>query len=122
MTEPRRPVRRTFPGEPEQVQHAREFVTRRLAAAGCPEGALRDIQLCVAELCNNAVTHTLSGLGGSFTVTVHLVGTTVHVEVADAGPTSSQVPAGEPENGWGLGLVAGLAHRKGRVTWFAFDW
>lgn len=97
-------------------------MVRRLAGAGCPAGTLRDIELCVAELCNNAVTHTLSGLGGSFTVTLHVVGRTTHVEVADAGPTSSRFPDNEPENGWGLGLVAGLAHRKGRVTWFAFDW
>ncbi len=88
--------------------------------------------LLVSELATNAVTHTASGDGGQFTVTVYQAGTWVRVEVRDAG--SATMPAARPhmtdsESGYGLGLVdlmatrwghAGGAH--GRVVWFELEW
>ena len=103
------------------MRNAREFVTRQ--ARGCPESVLADVAQCVAELANNAVLHTRSGAeGGQFTVTVYATGTSVRVEVADAGPAGTAMRPGATENGWGLGMVAALAQRVGRVTWFECRW
>src|SRR5258708_39625469 len=56
------PVRRTLPGEREQVACARDFVTR--AVGCCP--MLDEAVLLTSELCTNTLQHTASGRGGSF--------------------------------------------------------
>ncbi len=59
--------RRAFPGLPAEARRARDFV--RFLVEGCPRAD--DMALTAAELINNAVRHTRSGLpGGSFTVEV----------------------------------------------------
>jgi anti-sigma regulatory factor (Ser/Thr protein kinase) len=123
-----RPKRRVFAGRPDQVRQARNFVGRVLGA--CP--AADDAVLLAGELATNAVTHTASGSGGEFTVTVHRAGAWARVEVRDEGSAmtprarASSVP---DESGYGLGLVELMANRwgfggglRGRVVWFELEW
>jgi anti-sigma regulatory factor (Ser/Thr protein kinase) len=122
-----RQKRRVFAGSRDQVRRAREFVARTLDA--CP--AVADAVLLTSELATNAVTHTGSGDGGHFTVTVYRSGTWARIEVRDAG--SATKPAAWPrvtgaESGYGLELVDLLASRwghaggRGRVVWFELEW
>ncbi|HET9895192.1 MAG TPA: ATP-binding protein [Streptosporangiaceae bacterium] len=125
MTEP---ARRAFPGCPDQVARARQFVADELA--GCPvsDGAV----LCVSELATNALTHTASGDGGKFEVVVQRWLSLARVSVRDEG--SQESPEARPldlvsESGRGLGLVALVADRwgesgdgDGRVIWFEMGW
>ena len=94
--------------------------------------AADDAVLLASELATNAVTHTASGDGGQFTVTVYQTSTWVRVEVRDAG--SATTPAARPhaivgESGYGLGLVDLMSTRwghaggtRGRVVWFELEW
>lgn len=123
-----RPKRRVFTGSRDQVRQAREFVARTLDASP----AVADAVLLTSELATNAVTHTASGDGGHFMVTVYRAGTWVRIEVRDAG--SATKPAAWPhvteaESGYGLELVELLARRwghagggRGRVVWFELEW
>jgi anti-sigma regulatory factor (Ser/Thr protein kinase) len=122
--------RRVFPGRADQVARAREFTARTLA--GCP--AVADAMLLTSELGTNALLHTVTGTGGTFTVTICHPPSIARVAVTDNGPLP--VPAippgrGSPSgdglvpSGRGLLLVASLAARwgyhgsgQGRVTWF----
>lgn len=135
--------RRVFPGRADQVARAREFTARTLA--GCP--AVADAMLLTSELGTNALLHTVTGTGGTFTVTICHPPSLARVAVTDNGPLP--VPAippgrGSPSpdhrlspdsglspgdglapSGRGLLLVASLAARwgyhgsaQGRVTWF----
>lgn len=84
--------------------------------------------LLVSELATNAIAHSESGRGGSFTVTViHRAGD-VRVEVADQGGTWAPGGSGRSENGRGLLVVFTLARAcgttgddSGRVTCFELD-
>ena len=123
-----RPKRRVFAGSRDQVSQAREFVARALGA--CP--AADDAVLLTSEVATNAITHTASGGGGHFTVTVYRAGTWARVEVRDAGSAATpaaRVHAPDAESGYGLGLVDLLASRwghagggRGRVVWFELEW
>ena len=113
-----------FPGRPEQVSRARDFVGRALA--GFPDAD--DAVLMASELATNALVHTASGSGGRFAVSVYRDGGLARVEAWDGG--SATAPVARPgnrdgESGAGLGLVEMLArswgHRggsRGRVVWF----
>ena len=95
-----RPKRRVFAGSRDQVRQARDFVARVLG--GCP--AKDDAVLLASELATNAITHTASGDGGRFTVTVYQAGTWVRVEVHDAGSATtpaarSRAPRANPATG-----------------------
>lgn len=111
----------TFCGHPAEARAARRFVAKSLN--GCP--AADDAILLVSELATNAITHSASGQGGSFTVTVtHRVGD-VRVEVADQGGVWASSENGRNENGRGLLVVFTLAracgitgNESGRVVWF----
>jgi serine/threonine-protein kinase RsbW len=121
---------RTFPGEVRQVRSARQFVGRALA--GCP--ARDRLLTCVSELAANAIEHSDSGAGGTFTVAVGRPRDGVaFVAVTDAGGPDE--PAlGEPgddlaEEGRGLALVAAFSSRwgfrdtgNGHVVWAEATW
>jgi anti-sigma regulatory factor (Ser/Thr protein kinase) len=119
---------RIFPGSPDQVAHARQFVGRVLA--GHP--VANDAALLTSELATNAVVHTASGQDGTFAVAVRQHAAMVRVEVWDAGAVTAPVvrsPDREREGGVGLGLVEAIAARwghfgdqDGRVVWFEVEW
>ncbi len=118
---PSRPARhwaRTFGGIPASVREARRFVAEMLP--GCP--AREVLVTCVSELSTNAIAHTASGRGGTFTVAVDLPWDGVaRIAVTDEGGAS--VPVARPldpmapglmaEGGRGLALVAACTSRWG---------
>jgi anti-sigma regulatory factor (Ser/Thr protein kinase) len=119
---------RVFLGSHHEVRNVREFVAQ--AVDGSP--VADDVILLTSEVAANAVVHTASGKGGTFTVVVQPGDRVVRVEVHDGG---SEAPpqvrsAGElAGSGRGLGLVEGLAtrwgylgNRDGRVVWFEVEW
>jgi anti-sigma regulatory factor (Ser/Thr protein kinase) len=132
MTQPAviaaRPKRRTFPGHPGQIGHARGFARRVLER--CP--ALDEAVLLVSELATNALEHTATGAGGFFEITILTAETSLMIAVTDNG--APQMPAlgdlnPESETGRGLGLVEVLSHRwghcggrHGRTVWFELIW
>jgi anti-sigma regulatory factor (Ser/Thr protein kinase) len=128
------PKRRVFPGRPEQVAVARQFVARVLD--GCP--VADDAQLCTSELAANAIQHTRSGLGGQFQVVVWRGRTSACVAVLDDGSHSAPALARDAfgtlaECGHGLRTVQALAtwwgHHayqdgptRGTAVCFRLDW
>jgi len=119
---------RVFPGQEDQVAHARAFV--KSSCGSCP--MLDEAVLLTSELCTNAVRHSASGDGGSFEVIVRRRGNSLRVEVRDDGSNSVSVARdyGElAENGRGLEIVALLANRwgqsrtgYGRLVFFELRW
>jgi anti-sigma regulatory factor (Ser/Thr protein kinase) len=93
---------------------------------------LDEAMLLTSELCTNALQHTVSGSGGTFTVTVIREMGRARIEVRDNG--AAQAPATQPrdessERGRGLGLVEVLANRwgyrgsqHGRTVFFEVTW
>ncbi|MDP4504424.1 ATP-binding protein [Nonomuraea turcica] len=102
-----------LPGMPSQVSRARGIVT---AALGRDHPLYDDVVLLTSELATNAILHTRSGAGGSFTVAVTHSDSAVRVCVSDAGSdgppcvcrTSTQATSGR-----GLPLIEALSHRWG---------
>jgi anti-sigma regulatory factor (Ser/Thr protein kinase) len=107
---------RVFPGQAEQVPHARRWA-RALALATSPAAA-DEAELITAELVANAILHTTSGAeGGTVTVAVTTDGV-IHVhDLGLAGglpcpglPGPRQPLDGRlPESGQGLLIVAALS-------------
>jgi serine/threonine-protein kinase RsbW len=117
---------RAFPGRPEQVSLARQFVVSVLA--GRPEAD--EAALVASELCTNAVRYSASGgPDGMFTVRVERDSDRSRVSVQDMGapgepavrPGGSDEPA---ESGRGLVLVTALAKEWGssrnRLGWLVW--
>jgi anti-sigma regulatory factor (Ser/Thr protein kinase) len=123
-----KPSMRVFLGSRREVRNVREFVAR--VVDGCP--VTDEVILLVSEVATNAVVHTASGKGGTFTVIVHPLDRMVRVEVHDGGSETSpgvRAPEDLAGSGRGLGLVESLAtrwghlgNRDGRVVWFEVDW
>jgi anti-sigma regulatory factor (Ser/Thr protein kinase) len=94
---------------PSQVSRARGIVT---AVLGRDHPLYDDVVLLTSELATNAILHTRSGAGGSFTVAVTHSDSAVRVCVSDAGSdgcrTSTQATSGR-----GLPLIEALSHRWG---------
>lgn len=104
-----------LPGVPAQVSRARGVVT---TALGRDHPLHDEAVLLTSELATNAVLHTRSGDGGSFTVSVHATGTVVRVWVEDAGsegPPCACRTGTYATNGRGLPLLEALSHRWGLV-------
>ncbi|WP_240777487.1 ATP-binding protein [Nonomuraea basaltis] len=107
-----------LPGVPSQVSRARGIVT---AALGRDHPFYDDVVLLTSELATNAILHTRSGSGGSFTVTVTSSESAVRVCVADAGSdgppcvcrSSTPASGGQATSGRGLPLIEALSHRWG---------
>ncbi|NBE95624.1 ATP-binding protein [Nonomuraea sp. KC401] len=102
-----------LPGSPSQVSRARSLVTDAL---GRDHPLHDDVVLLTSELATNAVLHSRSGAGGSFTVTVTRSDTLVRVFVADAGsegPPCVCRTSAQATSGRGLPLIEALSHRWG---------
>jgi two-component sensor histidine kinase len=98
----------TLPGTPASVPVARRLV--REALVGCPRAG--DLMLAVTELATNAINHSASGRGGSFTVRLRTGPGRARVEVTDEGPAQGRSPA---SNGWGLEIVAGTTDQADAI-------
>jgi anti-sigma regulatory factor (Ser/Thr protein kinase) len=119
---------RSFNGRSDQVAAARRFVRQALG----PLPVLDEAMLLTSELCTNALQHTSSGSGGTFTLTVVREAGRARVEVRDGG--SSRDPVTQPHDadskgGRGLGLVEVLADhwgyrgdQDGRTVYFEVTW
>jgi anti-sigma regulatory factor (Ser/Thr protein kinase) len=93
---------------------------------------LYDARLLVSELVANAVCHG-GRSGAPVNVSVRASAQSMRVEVTDAGagfdPTARAAPSSERAGGWGLPIVAALAHRWGvehehrtnTTVWFEID-
>lgn len=119
--------RREFPGEERQLAVMRRWLATLLPA--CP--ARDDVILVATELASNAICHTASGQGGSFTVAAVWWQSQVRIGVTDQGaPTQPRViDELASERGRGLLLVSGLALRtgvcgdqRGRLIWADIGW
>ncbi|MEU8365122.1 ATP-binding protein [Nonomuraea sp. NPDC048882] len=100
-------------GMPSQVSRARELVT---AVLGRDHPLYDDVVLLTSELATNAILHTRSGAGGSFTVTVENSELGVRVSVSDAGsdgPPCVCRTSTQSTSGRGLPLIEALSHRWG---------
>jgi anti-sigma regulatory factor (Ser/Thr protein kinase) len=97
---------RTFPASPDQVAHARQFLSRFLADCPLADDAL----LICSELATNAILHSESRLpGGWFAVRAEVRdGDYVWLEVEDQGGRWAEDDSSE-EGGRGLEIVAMLA-------------
>jgi serine/threonine-protein kinase RsbW len=108
---------RTFPGRPEQVSQARQFVATVLA--GRPEAD--EAALIASELCTNAVRHSASGgPDGMFSLTVCRAVDRSRICVQDMGsphaPAVKLAGGAEAlECGRGLLLVAALTKEWGTI-------
>jgi len=119
--------RRVFPGHERELSNMRRWLS--LLLPDCPA---RDNVLSVAtELGSNAIQHTASGQGGSFTVEITWRPSTAQVAVADFGSPAEPHVIDEPtgERGRGLLLVRGLSVRtghtgdqRGRLVWAQIPW
>jgi anti-sigma regulatory factor (Ser/Thr protein kinase) len=119
---------RVFLGSRSQVSLVRAFVAE--VVTSCP--VAEDVVLLASEVSTNAILHTASGRGGTFTVVVAPDAGRVRVEVHDGGSDNAPGvrPPGSPEeSGRGLDLVQTLAThwghlggRDGRVVWFEVEW
>ncbi|MBT2230447.1 ATP-binding protein [Nonomuraea sp. NEAU-A123] len=106
--------RRTFPGTPDRIPHARHFTRYLLADAPCQD----DAEQIVAELAANALRHTSSGRSdGTFIVEITRTTATTTVAVYDCGwggrPRFGADFRTDAECGRGLALVAALADEVG---------
>ncbi|WP_169983256.1 MULTISPECIES: ATP-binding protein [unclassified Microbispora] len=104
-------------GGRDQVGRARRLVS---AALGRDHPRHDDCVLLTSEIATNAVVHSRSGNGGTFTVTVSCLPDRVRVCVEDdgsAGPPCAghPLPNGSSQGGRGLPLLDLLADRWGLV-------
>ena len=120
--------RREFSGQADQVAAARRFV----ASAIHDGGPARDVsRLLVSEAATNAVLHSTSGDGGTFSVEYLISDDLLRVEVQDGGgPTGPRrrVHHIESMTGRGLDLFDALSDRwgvdggpEGWTIWFELD-
>ena len=119
---------REFSGHADQVAAARRFV----ASAIHGSGPARDVsRLLVSEAATNAVLHSASGDGGSFSVAYLISDHLLRVEVHDGGGPSGprrRVHHLESMTGRGLELFDALSDRwgvdgtpDGWTVWFELD-
>ncbi|MFC5824004.1 ATP-binding protein [Nonomuraea insulae] len=121
---------REFPATGISVPAARDWA-RSLLSLGVPAPVLDDALLLLSEVVTNAITHSDSGCvpTGKVTIQILRMGTTVQVEVTDAGSSTSapvvRAPALDDDTGRGLWMVDMLADawgfehdENGASVWF----
>jgi anti-sigma regulatory factor (Ser/Thr protein kinase) len=119
---------REFNGQADQVASARRFVASAIQIGG----PARDVsRLLVSEAATNAVLHSASGNGGTFSVGYLLSDHLLRVEVRDGGGPSGprrRVHHLESMTGRGLDLFDALSDRwgvdgtpDGWMIWFELD-
>lgn len=117
-----------FSGHADQVAAARRFVASAILAGG----PARDVsRLLVSEAATNAVLHSASGDGGTFSVAYLISDDLLRVEVHDGGGPSGprrRVHHIESMTGRGLDLFDALSDRwgvdggpDGWTVWFELD-
>ena len=109
---------RSFGGRSDQVAAAHSFV--RQAFGLVP--VLGEAVLLTSEMCTNALQHSASGSGGTFTVTVIREMGRARIEVRDNGAAQAQQTQPRDESSErrrGLGLGEVLASRWGLPRQFA---
>ncbi|MEV7007010.1 ATP-binding protein [Streptosporangium sp. NPDC051022] len=102
-------------GSPDQVARARRLIS---TALGRDHPLHDDCVLLTSEIATNAVVHSRSGDGGTFTVTVVYSAGGVRVSVQDEGSTDAPCvchASAESTGGRGLPLLEALSHRWGFV-------
>lgn len=103
-----------LPGVPAQVSKARGVVS---AALGRDHPLYDDCVLLTSELATNAILHSQSGDGGSFTVSVCVSASVVRVCVEDGGsagpPCACRTSGLQSTSGRGLPLLEALSARWG---------
>jgi anti-sigma regulatory factor (Ser/Thr protein kinase) len=120
--------RQDFSGDADQVAAARRFVASAIHGVG----PARDVsRLLVSEAATNAVLHSASGSGGTFSVQYTISDDLLRVEIHDGGgPTGPRrrVHHLESMTGRGLDLFDALSDRwgvdgtpDGRTVWFELD-
>jgi serine/threonine-protein kinase RsbW len=120
-----------FPGRASELARLRRWLARLLP--GAPERD--DVATIAVELAVNAIQHTASGRGGTFSVEIRWLAEppAVRVTVADAGaragPRWPRCAPGVVASGYGLYLVRSLASRTGtsggrlgRSVWAEVAW
>lgn len=119
---------REFSGHADQVAAARRFVASAMKGGG----PARDVsRLLVSEAATNAVLHSATGDGGSFSVAYLISDHLLRVEVHDGGGPSGprrRVHHLESMTGRGLELFDALSDRwgvdgspDGWTVWFELD-
>lgn len=102
----------TFPGTTESVLEARRFTAENLEVFDCCDDAV----LLVSEGATNAITHTKSGVGGTYEVHISLHDGVALVVVHDMGGATIpclRPPDEDAEYGRGVRLMDALARRWG---------
>ncbi|HLU72888.1 MAG TPA: ATP-binding protein [Nonomuraea sp.] len=117
MHQPEHDLEIRLPGDPVAVARARSLVT---SALGRGHPLHDDCALLISELATNAILHSRSGAGGTFTVRLRVSGSTtgamVLVCVEDAGSDGPPCLCGaDPDatSGRGLPILEALSHRWG---------
>lgn len=92
------------------VRSARAFVNHALRSAGAPSETIEQIELAVAEACNNAILHSGSAV---FSVNVAVDGDHATVTVSDDGngfhpPRDPRMPAPQATGKRGLAIMREL--------------
>ena len=97
----------TFPAEPAVVQQVRAEVASVASQCDLSRLELDDVRLAVSEVVTNAIVHAYAGTSGEIRVRVDLVGSDLHVVIADDG--GGMAPrVGSPGLGLGLPTVAAV--------------
>ncbi|MEU6998907.1 ATP-binding protein [Nonomuraea sp. NPDC046570] len=102
-----------LPGAPDQVARARRLVT---GALGRAHPLHDDSVLLTSELVTNAVVHSQSGDGGTFTLTVLVTDARVRICVKDGGSDAPPCACRTSQmagSGRGLPILEALSHRWG---------
>jgi len=98
-----------LPGKPSQVSRARALVA---SALGRDHPLYDDVVLLTSELATNAILHSRSGAGGSFTVSLASSRGAVRVFVTDSGsdrPPCICRTGAQDTNGRGLPLIRAIS-------------
>jgi anti-sigma regulatory factor (Ser/Thr protein kinase) len=118
---------RLFRGQESELRPLRRWLTSLL-----PDRAARDDLISVAvELGTNAIQHTSSGQGGSFTVEVTHRDAMTRIDVTDGGAPSGPQITDDPMSDCGRGLIIVRAlsescgvrgDARGRTVWAEVAW
>jgi anti-sigma regulatory factor (Ser/Thr protein kinase) len=101
------PLSVTIPAQLHALEGIRSALRRWLRVSDIRGTAAEEIVLAAWEACANAIVHPVGTTGDSVTLTAHLTGGRVRIEVQDTGHWRERAASGTG-GGLGLRLVAGL--------------
>ncbi|MYT23721.1 ATP-binding protein [Streptomyces sp. SID7760] len=105
-----------MPRTPRTPGWARAFLRAQARSWGIAPQIVEAAELALSELVTNAVRHARAPRGREIGVTARWDGTSLRIEVADAGPWAELDPVAhqpDDEGGRGLVVVAAVAARWG---------